>query len=444
MLEINFLQQDNETFINQPAKFSLTQLTNGNLILSDFAEHYRLQNILSDWKKTHSKIDNPEDKYNQFLITNKKIYHSKYDNNVSWYNLPSEGDLNCRLESFALESEALRDSDVMLEIKNNTQQFLNDEKFNKNKVKFPDGDRIFIGRNGGYLLEYSMDEKEIVYNFGKILDQGISSLATTFDNKTLFVCDYQCGFREFDIATHNQTKNFEVRKAACCVVTYDNQFLITAEYEKKCNLIKWSIQTKQELHTWNSDVDECVRSQNCSYDNKYQFIGYVNGYLGIFDIKKHQTITNIQPLSGTICGSIDSVVFTQDNQSAYISGWDGNIKMINWKPNATSEYDFDFTQSPIKVGTDVTFEICLTKDDKNLLVGSNKLVSVFNTETRKVTQKIHLTSYIRGIKLIKDGESVLIAEENGIMSIIDLKTMEITANQKANPEGIFFRKIAVI
>ena len=103
-------------------------------------------------------------------------------------------------------------------------------------MKQTEGNQVFIGCRHGSLYEYSMNEKRIVHEFGKILGFGISSMATTFDNKYLFVCDGN-DFIEFDISTRTQVNNFEVRSAVqCCVVTYDNQFLITSDENTNSNL----------------------------------------------------------------------------------------------------------------------------------------------------------------------------------------------------------------
>ena len=87
-------------------------------------------------------------------------------------------------------------------------------------------------------------------------------------------------------------------------------------------------------------------------------------------------------------GTILSVAFTRDNQSAFINDHDGNIKMIKWKAGANSSHEFDFSEEPKKVAGIHTESICLTKDEKYLLVGSELLLSVLETETRKVTKKI--------------------------------------------------------
>jgi len=96
------------------------------------------------------------------------------------------------------------------------------------------------------------------------------------------------------------------------------------------------------------------------------FIGLGNGWLEIYHINKNQTITSQKVLPSTIY----SMAFTQDHSTAYMNEYYGIIKIINWKNNATCEQDFDFTENPIQVGKICTSTICLTKDDKNLLVGS--------------------------------------------------------------------------
>ena len=141
--------------------------------------------------------------------------------------------------------------------------------------------------------------------------------------------------------------------------------------------------------------------------------------------------------------SIESVAFTRNNQSSYIADWEGNIALINWKQNSSSANDFG-TQVLTKVGNKRTYTICLTKHEKNLLVGSNKLVSMINTETREVTKEFKLTDYVRGIELINEGKEALIAESNGNLTILDLQTLEMTQSHKDVGKSSGLRKILLI
>ena len=121
------------------------------------------------------------------------------------------------------------------------------------------------------------------------------------------------------------------------------------------------------------------------------------------------------------------MAFSHDNQSAFIGDDKGNIKMIKWKQNASSGDDFDFSEKPKKVGNGWTFSICLTKDEKYLLVGSNRLVSLYETTTREITKEFKMIFYVVQISLIKDGKKAIIAESNGDLSIINLGTLEISS-----------------
>ena len=107
------------------------------------------------------------------------------------------------------------------------------------------------------------------------------------------------------------------------------------------------------------------------------------------------------------------MVFLRDNQSAFISNWVGDIKIIKWKAGANSGDEFDYAEEPKKVGKDHSQSICLTKDEKYLLVGSKSLVRVFEIITGKIIKQFELTTYLRGINLIKNGKKAIIAERNG-------------------------------
>ena len=127
-------------------------------------------------------------------------------------------------------------------------------------MKYPEGNRVFTGCESGYLSEYLINEGRIAHDFGKILPMAISSMATTFDNKYLFVCCSQGGFTEFDLSTYKEVNNFGVDDALYCLVTYDNKFLITTRGRNNAKLTKHSLQIKQQYHTWDSDVNEYVMS----------------------------------------------------------------------------------------------------------------------------------------------------------------------------------------
>jgi hypothetical protein len=119
---------------------------------------------------------------------------------------------------------------------------------------YPDGERMFLGLTGRHLEEYSLKLDETIHDYGQVLDYGVSSMAKTVDNKIIFVCSIVGEFKEFDTSSHNEVNNFKVERAHYCIVTYDSQFLITAY---RNTLSKWSMQTKQKIHSWYVDYGVC-------------------------------------------------------------------------------------------------------------------------------------------------------------------------------------------
>ena len=74
------------------------------------------------------------------------------------------------------------------------------------------------------------------------------------------MCDDHEKFRELCISTHKQINSFPVYDARCCVLTHDNKYLITATHVMDCDITKWSLRSKKELHTWRSGVDKYISS----------------------------------------------------------------------------------------------------------------------------------------------------------------------------------------
>ena len=138
------------------------------------------------------------------------------------------------------------------------------------------------------------------------------------------------------------------------------------------------------------------------------------------------------------------MTFSRDNLSAFISDMNGSIKMIKWQAGADSGYDFDFTEEPKRLDKLATRSICLTKDEKYLLVGSGPLLSVLETETREVTKEFKLKDGIMTINLIQDGKQAIISAKNGDLSIINLETMEIKKIAENITNGKKLNKIILI
>ena len=198
------------------------------------------------------------------------------------------------------------------------------------------------------------------------------------------------------------------------------------------------MKTNQKLHSWNSKTRKWIQSQACTYDSRYLFTGYQSGVLTIFDLEQDKIVKVFQALHS----GIYSITFTKDCQQAYISDDDGNLKTMMLRSDANPGQDFKFTKDFKQIGSYATKNICLTDDEKNQIVGSRYYVRVVNIEKGDVTKEFKISEEIRELKLIGDGMSVLVAESNGNLTIIDLKTMKVSSNHQQIVKDV--KSVAII
>jgi len=111
------------------------------------------------------------------------------------------------------------------------------------KMQYPMGENAFIGCERGHLYQHCLKEKTLLHKT-RIFDSDINSLACTIDCQKYFVCNLLGHFREYNAATHTREKNFGVKNAVHCLVTFDNELLVTAEYGNNKTLSFWSIDTQ--------------------------------------------------------------------------------------------------------------------------------------------------------------------------------------------------------
>lgn len=288
------------------------------------------------------------------------------------------------------------------------------------KVKYPKCDRIYIGTGDGCVIEYSITRKKVIYESGIVFKNGqIHSMVITHDKSSLFLCAQDGFCKEFKIATRKWTNSYAIKNAIVCTVTKNDEFLFTASTQKTNNLSIWSIKTKQLINAWSSSVNCVVLTQYCSNDDKHQFIGFEDASLEIFDIQLNQTIMNIKALEK----HFTSMAFTHDNLGAFICDFQGNIKLIKWKDNSNCKYDFDFSQVSTKVGSDQCMDICLTRDQKYLLAGSDYDFKIFDTSNMRKIKKFNFQSIVNGIEQIDGGRYAIISDET-TQRIFDTETLK--------------------
>lgn len=67
---------------------------------------------------------------------------------------------------------------------------------------------MFIGFIDGCLLEYSFEKLKFCFDYGKIMEEYIATMAITDDKKMLYVSDEAGGIKEVDCVNRNVSYDF--------------------------------------------------------------------------------------------------------------------------------------------------------------------------------------------------------------------------------------------
>ena len=158
MLEINFLQEDNDLLKNPPVTFKLLQLENNNYVLSNSVDYYRLKSVLKKWQAKNTTMPDLEEKYNRFLESNQKIVESKPENYDVFENRPQESPCSLVIDSFALQSKICEDFTLISDTHDNELKLSTSENglisdTHDNKVK------LFTYDNGLISDTFDMQEE---------------------------------------------------------------------------------------------------------------------------------------------------------------------------------------------------------------------------------------------------------------------------------------------
>jgi len=303
--------------------------------------------------------------------------------------------------------------------------------------------KLVIGCWPGYLSEHSLIQKTETHNFGKLTEEWISSMTVSSDKRWLFVADYDGKVHEFDMLTHTRVENFEFDEDIWFMkVTNDDKYLICGGMEQDL-LIQYDMETKQKIHTWSSNINKNVCSLTNSYDGRFLFIGYPDGYFAIRDLKKNQTVLVRNELEATVW----SIAVARDNKHAYLSDWRGNITKVQWTIDEYDEMVVEFPDPPVKLGGEWPLSIELAQDDKSLLICARDILRVWSTEKREVTHRIvfgDTGNWASELKLINNDSHAIAAFFDGSIKVVDLQKMELTDFEyKAESEKGIFRVLVL-
>ena len=385
--------------------------------------------------KKESKVDTQQKKIKGLSVQNQDDTHQfdSQDDNAVQINIISpknEVRLN-RLDTVIKElTEGILQKNGRVNTEITIMKNLNTEQKSPTNII---SNRIIQGDINGYFFEYDFHKREIKNKYGQLADGYIYSITATPDAKSLFISHYNGSFYQFDFETHKIINHFEVfRTISCCIVTYDNQYMITCR-QYGGELQKWCIKTMEVLHTWNSNIEKNICSIACTHDSKYLLVGYASGFLSIFDLKNNIKLTTQKSLSDDIY----SMVITKNNEFGYISDWTGNIRIFDFKT-------FKFLEKSKQIGMQNTKNICLVNNDEDLLVASDAIVKVYNTKSKKIVNTLKFSHTVMKISLINEDESFIIASKNGDLCVVDLKSLKIKHTYKDITKNYELTSIAVI
>ena len=469
-LEIRFLVKDKDFIFKPPVKIGLTLIDKNCYAISDFSNYKTLHDALTEWLILHDsslqKRNMFKTIYNKFLIAKETMLEGYKDNkdfNINDSNtqesLQKENELYSQIQNnLSKYIEEFKDTEFG---KNQSQEELEDTGCDKKQVQneFLDIDfgkrqtqedsyslidhkelsqtdfsekeinheqhlndnHIVFGCNEGLFYKYSIDQRKITYEFGKVIKKWFLSITATPDKKNFLLVDNDGGLHEFN-SLYQRVANFKVNEEIGKILaTYDGKFLITTRKDMD-NLTKWCMKTNKAIHNWGNTKSHLDKKRNyyiysltCTYHSKFLFIGYNRGLLSIFNLQNDTTVITIQALSQQIC----SVAVSRSKNFAYISDYSGNIRRFSMK-------NFDFHKDSISLGSHSTLSICLTKDQNNLLVGSFKKIKVFNIRSESIIKELDFSALVKKIGLFGDDNKALVITEQGEIASIDCEKFEIT------------------
>lgn len=293
----------------------------------------------------------------------------------------------------------------------------------------------------GRQCEYSIHNNRVCHEFGRGFAK-TTSIATTTDSQTQFECNELSQVNAYDLTTYEKIKNPPIQGACFCVVTSDNEFLITADDKLNSGITKYSLKTFEQVSKWSFEIKKYIRGLKCTNDNKFQFIIYkspFSGTLGVSDIQKNQHIANITCFPN----QIHSLALTKDSLGAYASDWNGNVNFIRWNEDFSNYKSDTFKKYFGKVGKYHTYATCLTKCEKYFIASTDKKLKVFCTRSGKQISQRVMSSHVISISLIRDGSLAIMADEDGNISYFDTKSLKNYTKFKTK-DGLAIEKIFMV
>lgn len=298
-----------------------------------------------------------------------------------------------------------------------------------------------------HMFIYSINEGKIIYEFDKsfiavnhfIADNEIEGI-TNISNKDTFFIRKNNKLFQWRLNTRKCVSKYEDLRCDYIKRTYIavNSLSKNGRYLISRGIKEVNIRSARNLKLIkNFYFDLSVSSLECSHDNKLLFIGFKNGMLIIIDLQTFGIIKKIQLYEDVIGGNFNlsdaiyCIAEFKKDKSLIVMTSLGYAKRIDFVSdyNCLDHFEVIRNYGAMTGGVDSRF-MCLTGDEKNIIVGSDLFLRVINSETGLIVKKIKFKHEIKGIELFDDGKKVIIATSNGLMTIIDLDSMEVSEERK--------------
>lgn len=257
-----------------------------------------------------------------------------------------------------------------------------------------------FGNGDNHLIEFSTKMTNPVFEFlgpkGKV-----NSICMMPDKKSLYCATNTGEIYQFTTNTYKCLKNIDTKKSIKKMdLTKNGKFLLIAFDESKTLEIT-NAQSMKLIRSYYYK-DDCDAVHSC-LDSKLAFLSIENCNLHIVDIQTGLLLKNFQPMQDHVY----DMDFFKDGFHAILGDNSGNVKKLRWTANPSSADDFEIVADYEKPGGFYLYGVRLSKDEKNVFLGSKGGVRVFNFEknddiSEYYTSTGHNTDSVIGMHLTDD------------------------------------------
>lgn len=227
----------------------------------------------------------------------------------------------------------------------------------------PDKKHLFVSDNGGNLKQICLLIQRVTHDYGEISDYEICSMATTSDNKYVFV---GCGKRlkQYRVDSHKLVKAYRFNASVNSVITtFDSKFAFARLFNG--SLHQLCIRDKTVSKHYGEIAEYFIPSMVVTRDNNFLIAGYLGEGVRKIMISNKKVVKDLYPI---IPGEIATMQLTQGDESLFVYDFQGNLKLVDLADGTTIH---DFTRGHPEAN-DRFQEILVTRDGEYLLTTSDE------------------------------------------------------------------------